>query len=271
MKKYLFVIIISLTLVLSENVQASISVCSWNLMNFGKSKIEKALDFIATILQPFDVIAIEEVVAGPGGAQEVAKLVDLMNRMGKSWDYTISDPTSTTGHKSERYAFVWNKSKVTKLGDAWLEKKYNREIEREPYMATFRKEGKQFTVACFHAITKAAKPETEIRYFEFIPSEFPSLNLIFCGDFNCPQSHSVFNPLKSMGYATVFQNQKTTLRDKCLNGDCLASEFDNFIYCKAKVILTESHVLHFYRSFQTTKAAKTISDHLPVEITFDVK
>ena len=271
MKKYLLIIITSITLFFPWDSFASVSVCSWNLMNFGKSKTEKALYFIATTLQPFDVIAIEEVVAGPGGAQEVAKLVDIMNRKGKSWDYSISDPTTTTGHKSERYAFIWNKSKVTKVDDAWLEKKYNREIEREPFMATFRKDSKQFTVACFHAITKAAKPETEIRYFEFIPSEFPSLNLIFCGDFNCPQSHFVFNSLKSMGFATAFQNQKTTLRDKCIDGDCLASEFDNFIYNKAKVTLIESHVLQFYRSFQSIKEAKTVSDHLPIEFTFDVK
>jgi deoxyribonuclease-1-like protein len=271
MKKNLFIIFIALTLVFTDNVSASVSICSWNLMNFGKSKTEKALDFIATTLQPFDVIAIEEVVAGPGGAQEVAKLADIMNRKGKSWDYTVSDPTTSTGHKSERYAYIWNKSKVTKVGDAWLEMKYNREIEREPYMATFSKEGRQFTIGCFHAITKAAKPETEIKYFKYLPSEYPALNLIFCGDFNCPQSHSVFNPLKSMGYATVFQNQKTTLRDKCINGDCLASEFDNFIYNKTRIIVVESHVLHFYRSFQSTKESKTISDHLPIEFTFDVK
>jgi len=138
-------------------------------------------------------------------------------------------------------------------------------------MATFKKEGKIFTIVCFHAITKSANPETEIKYFKFIPSEYPLLNLIFCGDFNCPQSHSIFSPLKTMGYETVFKNQKTTLRDKCLNGDCLASEFDNFIYDKAKITLTEKHVIHFYRSFQSIRDAKTVSDHLPVEFTFNVK
>jgi len=271
MKKYLLLCLTAYILILPLNILASVTVCSWNLMNFGKSKTEKALDFIAVTLQPFDVIAIEEVVGGPGGAQAVAKLVDIMNRKGKSWDYSISDPTTSTGHKSERYAFVWNKSKVTKVGDAWLEKKYNAEIEREPYMATFRKDGKLFTVAGFHAITKAAKPETEIKYFKFIPSEYPALNLIFCGDFNCPQSHSVFNSLKSMGYTTLLQNQKTTLKDQCQNGDCLASEFDNFIFNKAKVNLIGGKVIHFYRSFKSNKEAKTVSDHLPVEFTFEVK
>jgi deoxyribonuclease-1-like protein len=271
MNKHLCTIITAIILLFSENICASVSVCSWNLMNFGKSKSDKAIDFIASTLQPFDVIAIQEVVAGDGGAQTVAKLVDVMNRKGKSWDYTISDPTSTNGNKSERYAFIWNKSKVFKVGDAWLEKKFSVEIEREPYMATFKKDGKIFTIASFHAITKAAKPETEIKYFKFIPSEYPTLNLIFCGDFNCPQYHSVFNPLKSMGYAPALKNQKTTLQDNCPGGDCLASEFDNFIYNRARFIFIEGHALPFYRSFPSTKEAKTVSDHLPVEFTFDIK
>lgn len=270
MKKHLFIIIIALSVFLSDTILASVSICSWNLMNFGKSKTDKALDFIATALQPFDVVAVEEVVAGPGGAQAVAKLVDIMNRKGKSWDYSISDPTSTATHKSERYAFIWDKSKVKKMGDAWLEQKYSREIEREPYMATFKKDRKEFTIACFHAITKAAKPETEIKYFKFIPPEYPSLNIIFCGDFNCPQYHSVFNPLKSMGYNTALKNQKTTLRDKCYNGDCLASEFDNFIFNSKKVKSIKSETIPFYRKFNSTRDAKSVSDHLPVVFTFEI-
>ncbi len=255
----------------SDPVFASVTVCSWNLENFGSSKTAKALDFIATSLQNYDVIAIEEVVAGDGGAPAVARLADIMNRKGRSWDYSISNPTSTKGRKSERYAFIWNKSKISKVGEAWLEKKYSSEIEREPYMATFRKEGKSFTVACFHAVPKSSNPETEIKYFKFIPAEYPSLNLIFCGDFNCPQSNSVFNPLKKMGYSPALQNQKTTLRDKCLNDDCLASEFDNFFFDRGKIKLIEAGILHFYQGFPTMRDAREVSDHVPVKLTFEVK
>jgi endonuclease/exonuclease/phosphatase family metal-dependent hydrolase len=250
---------------------ASVKVCSWNLQNFGRSKTSQTLDFIANSLQAFDVIAIEEVVAGDGGAPAVARLADFMNRKGKSWDYCISDPTSTKGHKSERYAFIWNKSKVAKSGDAWLENKFSGEIEREPYMATFRKEGKSFTLACFHAVPKSAKPETEIKFLKLIPAVYPSLNLIFCGDFNCPQSHSVFNPLKKMGYLPAMQNQKTTLRDKCMNGDCLASEFDNFFFDHSRNKMIEARIVQFYQSFADIREAKKISDHVPVSMIFEIK
>jgi len=270
MKKYCFVIIPFL--LLSWNLAfASVNVCSWNLENFGSSKTSKTLEFIANTLQTFDIIAIEEVVAGNGGAPAVARLADLMNRKGKSWDYSISTPTSTKGHKSERYAFIWNKSKISKMGEAWLEKKYSDEIEREPYMATFRKEGKAFTIACFHAVPKSANPETEIKYFKYIPAEYPSLNLIFCGDFNCPQSNSVFNPLKKMGYSPALENQKTTLRDKCLNGDCLASEYDNFFFDKGKITMVGAGILHFYKSYPDVHEARKVSDHVPVRLIFEVK
>ena len=55
------------------------------------------------------------------------------------------------------------------------------------------------------------------------------------GDFNCPQSHTVFNPLKSSGFAPILKNQKTSLRQKCISNDCLASEYDNLFYDTRKI------------------------------------
>ena len=48
-----------------------ISVISWNLENFGKSKADSAIEFIANTVKEYDVIAIQEVVAGYGGSQAV--------------------------------------------------------------------------------------------------------------------------------------------------------------------------------------------------------
>lgn len=78
-------------------------------------------------------MALQEVVAGHGGAQAVAKLADELNRKGAKWDYIVSDPTSSSAYKTERYAFLWKTSKVKKIGKAWLEKKYHLEIDREPF------------------------------------------------------------------------------------------------------------------------------------------
>jgi endonuclease/exonuclease/phosphatase family metal-dependent hydrolase len=251
-------------LLLTTSLFSQTKILSWNLENFGKSKSDIEITFIANTVKNYDIVAIQEVVAGDGGAQTVAKLADELNRKGAKWDYTISNPTSSSAYKTERYAFLWKTSKVKKIGKAWLEKKYHLEIDREPYFCTFQFENKQFTVVNFHAITKKMQPETEIKYFKFLPDAYPDLNLIFVGDFNCPQSNTVFFPLKKMGFHSVFVNQKTSLKKECDNANCLASEFDNIWYNSAKVTVTNREIIHFYKAFDTLKEAHKISDHIPI-------
>ena len=266
LKRILYLLIFLFTV----SLQAQVKFISWNLENFGKSKSDSTLIYIANTLKDYDVVAIQEVVAGYGGAQAVAKLADELNTKGAKWDYTISDPTTSSAYKTERYAFLWKTAKVKKIGNAWLEQKYNLEIDREPYYCTFAYNNKQFTIANFHAITKSKQPETEIKYFKFLPDEYPYLNLIFTGDFNCPQSHTVFIPLRKKGYNCAFENQKTSLKQECKNNNCLASEFDNFWYNTSKITISKSEVLYFYNSFKTLKEARKISDHIPITIQFSL-
>ena len=251
-------------------VNGEVTLCSWNLKDFGKSKTDEAIEFIANTIKNMDVVAIQEVVAGNGGSQAVARLVNVLNQKGAQWDYTISNPTSSKESGTERYAFVWKPSRVKKVGAAWLEQQYSDDIDREPYMATFQAKNKFFTMASFHAIPKSKQPETEIKYLRFIPAEYPGKNLIFGGDFNCPESNSVFNALKSMSYTPVFIKQKTSLRSKCVNNDCLASEYDNIFCNRSQVHVTNSGVIPFYKSFAAIKDAYKVSDHIPVYIKFSV-
>lgn len=262
--------IIIILFLLSQSFFAQTKLLSWNIENLGKSKSIAEISFIANTVKKYDIIAIQEVVAGEGGAQAVALLVDELNRKGSKWDYTISVPTSSTTYKTERYAFIWKTAKVKKIGKAWLEKKYHLEIDREPYYCTFEYKSKQFTVVNFHAITKSKQPETEIKYFKLFPEEYPGLNLIFVGDFNCPQSHSVFNPLKKIGYQSVFKNQKTSLKRECINENCLASEFDNIWYDTLKTFVINSKAILFYKTFDTLKNARAISDHIPISVEFSL-
>ena len=269
LKKYLSSFSLILFVSFSGFAQ-TINVCSWNLKDFGQTKTEEQITFIAKTLKNYDVIAVQEVVAGPGGPKAVASLSDALNRTGAKWDYTISHGTSSDRYSKERYAFLWKTSRVQKVGDAWLEKKYNLEISREPYLAKFQVGKKQFTLVTFHAIPKAKQPETEIKYLQYLPAEYPDNSLIFCGDFNLSESHSVFNPLKKAGYPSAFSKQKTSLRQKCINGDCLASEYDNFFYNQARINCITAGIIPFYTSFTDIREARKISDHLPVFLRFSV-
>lgn len=263
MKKFLIFFIL-----FSNALFSQVKLLSWNVENLGSSKSESEITFIAKTIKDYDVVALQEVVAGDGGSQAVAKLAEALNRMGFKWDYVVSDPTSSSAYKTERYAFLWKTSKVKKIGEAWLEKKYHLEIDREPYYCTFDYKGKLFTITNFHAITKSKQPETEIKYFKFLPAQYPKLNLLFVGDFNCPQSHTVFNPLRKMGFLPIFVNQKTSLKRECNKDECLASEFDNIWYDSSKIKIVNAGIIHFYKDFETLLAARKISDHVPV--TFEI-
>lgn len=255
-----------------KHTETTVSICSWNLKDFGNSKSLAEIEFIANTIKDHDIVLIQEVVAkDPGGAQAVGKLWEVLNRKGAKWDYRISNITSgENSYKSERYAYLWKPSKVTLVGKPWLEIKYANEIDREPFFATFNIADKSFTLVNFHAITKSKQPETEIKYFKFLPAAYPGLNLLFCGDFNLPQSHTVFNPLKTMGYQSALTNQKTSLRQQCFNNDCLASEYDNVFFNAATITKQGSGVTHFYRLFGDLSEAVKVSDHLPVNFQFSV-
>lgn len=253
-----------LLLILHSTSFSQVKLVSWNLENFGKSKSDSTIAFIANTLKNFDIIAIQEVVAGYGGTQAVAKLADELNRKGSKWDYTVSNPTFSSSYKSERYAFIWKTATIKQIGKAWLEQNFKVEIDREPYLCTFQYNDKQFTLVNFHAITKNKQPETEIKYFKYFPEKYATLNLLFLGDFNCPQSHTVFNPLKKMGYKSAFLNQKTSLKKNCVNDNCLASEFDNIWYNNNKINVKNSKVIPFYSNFNVFQNAKKISDHIPI-------
>ena len=247
-----------------------VKMLSWNVENFGKSKSNKEITYIASLLNNYDLVALQEVVAGYGGAQAVARLADELNRKGNHWEYTISDPTTSTPSKTERYAFLWKTAQLKKIGKAWLEKNYASVMEREPYLCTFEYHNKQFTAVSFHAITKSKQPEREIKYFKFFPSVYPKSNLIFMGDFNCPQSQSVFDPLRKMGFTSALVNQKTSLKRSRKNGECLASEFDNMYFSKSKIKKLHAGVVLFYEKFSTLKEARTISDHCPIWMEFSL-
>jgi deoxyribonuclease-1-like protein len=263
-------IIIVFFLFVSFLTTSQIKMLSWNLQNFGKSKTDNEIKFIADIVKDYDVVAIVEVVAGYGGAQAVARLADELNRKGSKWEYVISEPTSGTGKTSERYAFLWKPHKLKRTGEARLEEKYHSVMDREPYYATFEASGKKFSLAAFHAVPKSKQPEREIKYFKFIIEDHADKNLIICGDFNCPQSHNVFNPIKGLGYSATLLYNKTTLKQEVKNGESLASEFDNIFYDTNKVKAVRAGIVHFYKAFPTLKLARQLTDHVPVYLEFSL-
>jgi endonuclease/exonuclease/phosphatase family metal-dependent hydrolase len=137
-------------------------------------------------------------------------------------------------------------------------------------MATFEEAGKRFTLVNFHAVPKKKQPETEIKYLKLFKDSFHLENMVFLGDFNCPQSHTVFNPLKNSRYKTALTEQKTTLKQECKGGECLASEYDNILYSEKSFRQKNSGIIPFHLKFEgNMAAARKVSDHLPIFVSLD--
>lgn len=279
MKYYLFLLLLfyNCTFVASSEPQISsefklvseepnngiqLRVLSWNIQNFGESKMKNdtVMGYIAEVINSYDIIVIQEVSTSIYGAKAVAKLDGILDRMGNNWDYVISDPTEGSG--KERYAFIFKPSRV-QLKKAFLEKVFETSIEREPYLGIFEFKGNLYNFYNLHLVPEDKKPEKEVSALCML-SGFKGKNIVL-GDFNISESHYSFDCLKKT-YKASFEKEKTSLKMAVKDGEYLNKEYDN-AFISSEVKLISKGVVHFYKDFDDLKSARAVSDHCPIFIT----
>ena len=248
-------------------LHAQSSLLSWNIRDFGQTKDADEIRQIAELIRDADLVAIQEVVAGYGGAQAVARLADELNRMGAKWDYRISDPTDSPKYKTERYAFLWKTSRVQLVGRPWLEKALPETVFREPYMGRFKIDNQTILVANYHARRYDENPAEEIRLLARLPDLYPRDILFLAGDFNASETDPAFDDLYRQGFHPALHNQKTTLKQSC-NPGYLAHAIDNIYFPKTKITPTNAEAIDFISDCSNLEAARKLSDHLPIKITW---
>ncbi|WP_040248054.1 endonuclease/exonuclease/phosphatase family protein [Psychroserpens mesophilus] len=268
MKRY-FIFLLFLfqsIIILSQN--DPIKIISWNIKDFGRSKNSEELEKIADIIKNADIVALQEVVAGYGGAQAVAKLSDILNRKGAKWDYIVSDPTISSKYMTERYAFIW-KTKFIKIKNRGrLLKELQDVIEREPLLVDFFINEKSFTIINYHSIPYSKNPRPEIKVLtNYITSNFKDSPLLLAGDFNINESDDAFKNFINNAYLPALYNKKTTLKKKCENGNYLNYNIDNLYYSK-DISKIKSGVIDFVLVCDQIENARKLSDHLPVYFEF---
>ena len=260
-----FVLLILLFLfVASHPPKNTLSIISWNIRDFGKTKDETEIETIAQIVKDFDLVVIQEVVAGNGGAQAVARLADQLNRMDAKWDYAISDPTIIPPYKTERYAFLWKPHKLQKIGNFSLIKELEDTVYREPYMGKFKFYDEEIYILNYHSRKYDDKPEVEVKAItEYMLYTNPKVSVI-AGDFNLKENEAAFNELYRNGYSTVVNNKKTTLKRTCSGNNYFNHPIDNIFIDNSKFSILESGVIDFVKDCENLDKARKISDHLPV-------
>jgi endonuclease/exonuclease/phosphatase family metal-dependent hydrolase len=243
-----------------------VRVVSWNLYNWGRTKDDQEISIAAETLRDFDLVAVQEVVTSPPGAQAIAKLDAALDRTGFQWDYRLSDPT--TGAGTERYAFLWKPSRVRLMGQAWLEPSLADPINREPYLARFehRKTGQRLLAASLHAVPSSKNPAREVALLDRLHRQYEADHVLLLGDFNLDEDDGAFDELRRLGYRAVLDDHPTSLRRKRRSGPRghLANEYDNIFVETGPLRAARDGVLDFTDRFSSLKEARSLSDHLPV-------
>lgn len=248
----------------------TIHLISWNIQDFGRTKKSGDLERIAQIVKEADIIAIQEVVAGYGGAQAVAKLCDQLNRMGSKWDYVVSDPTDSPPYMTERYAYIWKTRHIKIKNRGSLLDKLGPIVDREPFFMDFYLGKKKFSVINFHSRPFHRNPRSEIEALTTLITTSFQGSLILAGDFNTNEQDTVFENLKKQGYSPTFFGQKTTLKRNCKKGSYLNYAIDHIFYSSA-IQKMGGGVLNYVRHCENLKKARDLSDHLPVFLKFVLK
>ncbi|AGC75968.1 endonuclease/exonuclease/phosphatase family metal-dependent hydrolase [Nonlabens dokdonensis] len=248
--------------------QKETSLVSWNIRDFGKTKSAEEIEDIAEILRDYDIIAIQEVVAGYGGSQAVARLADELNRKGSKWDYSISYSTKSPKYKTEKYAFLWKTSKVKVVEKGSLIKELEACVYREPFHIKFKANGNKFTVINYHFRKHSEQPETEVNCISDYILNHKEENIILAGDFNLSIGHSAFNSLKENDYKACLDGDRTTLKRTCKDNNYLNHAIDNILHDSLKNELIECGTIDFVQECDRLEAMRMLSDHLPVFIKF---
>lgn len=269
LKKITLVLFLLISQCLIFSQKDEINLVSWNIKDFGKTKNSEELNKIAEIVQDVDILAIQEVVAGFGGAQAVAKLTDILNRKGSKWDYVISDPTNSPKYVSERYAFIWKTHRIKIKNRGWLITELDSLIDREPFLLHFYLDGKQFAVIDYHSRPYNKDPESEIKALSKFVIDSLKTPVLIAGDFNVDEKMPIFDKLKSAEYKATIQDQKTTLKRTCKRNDYLNYPIDNIFYSKG-IQKVEGGVVDFVRFCEQLEKARKLSDHIPVFLKFQL-
>ena len=268
-KKTLFLFLVLLHFNVSS--QEAISIISWNIRDFGRTKSNEELDEMAEIVRDADIVAIQEVVAGYGGAQAVAKLADNLNRKGSKWDYVISNPTNSTKYVTERYAFIWKTKNIKIKNRGLLITELDSLVDREPFYLDFYVRGQKLTVINFHSRPHDKNPEGEITAItDYLKTNRLQHPIILAGDFNVDEKELVFAGLKTLGYSTAITNQRTTLKHGCDENNYLNYAIDNIFFSKT-ISKIEGKTIDFVRVCDNLESARKLSDHLPVYLKFTLQ
>jgi len=211
----------------ARTLKSTLLLATWNLRDLGNEdkrgqsdgqgypggRLEESYYYIAEIISSFDIVAIQEV-------NSLNALEKIMNILGPSWDYLVSDINPHMGGNFEHMTFVFDKRKVRfahMTGQIVTDDK--NQFVRTPYYAAFQSGWFKFSLCTVHILyggVKDLKPRIkeidEIASFLSDRVERTGENIILLGDFNIiDRNDPTFQPFNDYGW-TVPMSYKTNVK-----------------------------------------------------------
>lgn len=245
---------------------------SFNLQRLGPSKLSDSwvMEKLAAIITRFDVIALQEITSSD--QRTLPQLVEIANRAGGQYSYTISPRIGRTPRYLEQYAFVFDTSRIRSGPEySYVVRDDQDVLHREPFVGRFETNSNPpfgFTLINIHTDPDEIATELDVLADVFVnvrQYEYPEDDVILLGDLNAQPSrfqklgaiHGLM-PLISDGVFTNTRRNRTL--DNILADGQLTREFTG----RAGTIDLEQM---FGVQLQD---AERISDHLPVWAEFSI-
>lgn len=261
----LFLVSCPITTASPNNSQSteSIKLASWNVRILSdNSRDNSELQKIATIIDRYDIVAVQEV-------RDDEVINRLLNILPDEWDAIISNKTGR-GVK-EQYTYFYDSTIIQHLGTPYLFNDPDDLLIREPFIAHFKASDFDFTLATIHSIygDSINDRRAEIMKMDDIIALVNTANgsesdIILLGDFNMPADDYSWD----MGtYQNLIQpTLKTTISDTSsydnfwINSDTWNNEYNSFyeMYKFDELLFTNDD----------DQASLEVSDHRPISATF---
>lgn len=226
---------------LRENLRASLPQRSanqtlvlgtWNIRNFDDNRfghgarLDESFYYLAEVVSAFDILAVQEI------CDNLAPFQRLMDTIGPTHDFIITDVTEGPSGNSERLAFVYNRNKISFQGVAGeivlpFEQQISdvtkeRQFARTPFACTFQAGWFKFNFATVHIYygkdsMTSAEYKRRVKEIEavakFIARRAKAdqiYNHILVGDFNIENFEAqTFDALDKQGFQ-IFRNKEAS-------------------------------------------------------------
>ena len=266
----------------NRRIDENLLIASWNVKHLSNNKESRALQYMADIIERFDIVALQEVKTDMRG------LIRLKNLLPGDYRILVSDPTGNY----ERFAFLFDKRTVNPTGlvcevgfNVTAKEHTGYQLHRMPYCASFQAGRFDFVIVNVHIfcgededdmVEREKEIDEIVKFVNYRATrdrfKVFDRDFFIIGDFNIVEyGDRFFNELDKK----TFQ-MPANMNNLCTNFN-QDKTFDKIAWRRSKSFKPsgECNVLPFskvvYQDKNPPGGNRQISDHLPLWAEFSIQ